>query len=66
MKKVILFSENIYNDNLKNALNQIFINADELFNTEKEKEDEQQIKDNKVKFYDLIKNTIIPKINQLF
>ena len=66
MKKVILFSENIYNDNLKNTLNQFFINADELFNTEKEKEDEQQIKDNKVKFYDLIKNTIIPKINQLF
>ena len=65
LKKVILFSENIYNDNLKNALNQFFTNADELFNKEKEKEDEQQIKDNKEK-YDFIKNEIIPKINQLF
>jgi len=65
LKNVILFSEKLHNDNLKNALNQFFTNADELFNKEKEKEDEQQIKDNKEKC-DFIKNTIIPKTNQLF
>ena len=65
LKKVILFSENLHNDNLKNALNQFFTNADELFNKEKEKEDEQQIIENKKKC-DFIKNTIIPKTNQLF
>ena len=65
LKKVILFSENLHNDNLKNALNQFFVNADELFNKEKEKEDEQQMKDNKEKC-DFIKNAIIPKANQLF
>jgi len=65
LKKVILFSENLHNDNLKNALNQFFTNADELFNKEKEKDDEQQIKDNKEKC-NFIKYIIIPKTNQLF
>jgi len=37
LKKVIIFSENLYNDNLKNALNQFFINADELFNKKRER-----------------------------
>jgi len=65
LEKVIIFSENLHNNNLKNALNQFFTNADELFNKEKEKEDEQLIKEKKDKC-DYIKNTIIPKTNKLF
>jgi GTPase Era involved in 16S rRNA processing len=65
LKNVILYSENLHNENLKNALNQFFTNADELFNKEKEKDDEKQIKDNKEKC-NFIKYTIIPKTNQLF
>ena len=65
LKKVILFSKTLHNNNLEIALNQFLANADELFNKKREKENEQQIKDNKEKC-DLIKQKIIPETKKIF
>ena len=65
LKNVIIFSEDLQNQNLNNAINQFFNNADDLFKKEIEKEDENQIKEKKKKCF-FIKNELIPKINKLF
>ena len=64
LKKVISFSEGLHNQNLNNAVNQFFNNADELFNKEMKKEDENQMKENKERC-DFIRSVIIPKTNQI-
>jgi GTPase Era involved in 16S rRNA processing len=65
IKDVIMVSDSLQNENLKNAINQFFSYADELFNKEIKKEDENQIKENKERC-DFIKNILIPKTNELF
>ena len=49
LKNVIIFSEDLQNQNLNNAINQFFNNADDLFKKEIEKEDENQIIEKKNK-----------------
>ena len=65
LKNVISFSEELQKKNLKGSLETFFSHADQLFSKEIEKENENERKENKEKF-DFIKNTIIPRTNELF
>lgn len=64
LKKLYHFLKAYIINNLNNAVNQFFNNADELFNKEMKKEDENQMKENKERC-DFISSVIIPKTNQI-
>ena len=65
LKKVIIYSETLHNNNLNNAIKQFFSYADELFKKEIKKEDENEREENKNKC-NFIKKTLIPKTKDLF
>ena len=64
LKDLIIYSDNLQNENLKYSAEEFFQNADLLFNREIKNETEKQKQDNLEK-YELFKSIIIPKTEKL-
>ena len=64
LKNVIIYSDNLQNENLKYSAEEFFQNSDLLFNREIKNETEKQKQENREK-YELFKNVIIPKTEKL-
>ena len=67
LKEVIIYSDNLQKENLKRNIDLFFRNADELFNRKinLDKTEIEKTRQRNQEKYDLFKNIIIPKANEL-
>jgi len=65
LKDVIIYSQNLQNQNLKKSISEFFSYTDELFNKEL-KEETAKEKEQKKQYFEYLKNTFIPQLKETF